>query len=424
MLEQLIFIITIFYLVTIFYKKMSKIILKKIEASKSEKKIISEEMKKATKIGMLDYFLAFMPIPKAKEFITELVRQWRKKTVSSFVDWKFENWEKRYYKEYNKEFRSALKITHKNEEIRIPQILIFDNIEKNLKLSQITLKIRKDSFILDEKEKKLTDIFFNKWKKYLRKYAHCSNGKNCRLTNIKGTKFELQYVRYENYVRTNLILDARKKKEDKTLRERVHSNGRLEELSDSKLANNLGINFLLFTEDGFLVLQKRSTEVAFRCGEICPSSSGTVDDNDFIQTESTLGEMPILRETCEELGVDKDKKNYKKLVFLGITRELVRGGEPEMFFFAETKYSKEHFKKECRDARDKDEHKNIMFFNFGEIGREALITKEKKQKFLSKIDEFFDEYLKNSADGEAITLKANLVLWIRYRLKEQKQNKV
>lgn len=127
------------------------------------------------------------------------------------------------------------------------------------------------------------------------------NDENLRLIGIskknKKLVLEVQPVEYQWYVHTNLVLDAKIGK-SVTLREFLHAHGKL---GESPLANNLGINILVFTADGSLIIKKRK-KVAFRMGELDPSASGTLCLTDLL-TSMTLDKYPILEKHWKNLAL-------------------------------------------------------------------------------------------------------------------------
>lgn len=327
-----------------------------------------------------------------------------------FVDWELPSWPVIYHKELD----LAVRLPYRGKEYLLPQVLFFDNINRDFELSRITLCLEEPPFKLNDKIYALTEDSFRRFSRTRRFY----NQENLRLVNITEAndrvKLSVQSVEYKDYARTNLLLDAKPGNKSQTLREYLHKNGGLENLNESPLGNNLGINILLLTADGTLVIQRRSKKVAFRQGEFFPSVSGTFSLHDVSNNEVSLEQMPILREACEETGVKIGDVPAGKMFFLGITRELIRGGEPDMFFFAETNLSEKDMRRNWNSARDRWESKNLLFYHFGDVGYKKLATDLEKYQFLLHVDSFLDKYLNNAG----VTLLTAVALWIRLRLGE------
>jgi hypothetical protein len=104
-------------------------------------------------------------------------------------------------------------------------------------------------------------------------------GNNARCVGIDAVAIHVQRVRFEDYIRTNLILDHRVGTRH-TLRERLHSDGSLDFLETSKLAIIIGINIIIVNAAGDVPLLVRSHEVAVRPGQVCSSASGAFEIGD------------------------------------------------------------------------------------------------------------------------------------------------
>lgn len=72
--------------------------------------------------------------------------------------------------------------------------------------------------------------------------------------------------------------------------------------------------------------------------ELAASISGAVTAND-VADGRPIQEHVIIREGLEELGLMRNEIVDESIKFLGLTRELLRGGKPEIFFAMETKLS-------------------------------------------------------------------------------------
>ena len=373
-----------------------------------------------TKDG-INYIIGLSGIPFPLEVIKEVIKIIEEEATPHFVDWKLENWPQIYHQELKK----CVKLPYKGKEHFLPQVLIFDNIEKNLNLSNIHFSLMQTHFSLRNEVRALTESSFEKLLNYLRRKRIFINEHKLRLVNIieecEKVTLIVQSVEYKYYVHTNLVLDAKPKGRDQTLREALHSSGKLEDLDKSSLADLLGINILLFTADGSLIMQKRSKKVAFRTGELCPSASGTLSLTDVpnVPNTITLKDMPKLREAFEEIGLITMDVPIDQIFFLGITRELIRGGTADMFFFAQTNLSEKDVIEKRKDARDRWESKKLIFFNFGSLARDDLNSQTKKHGFLSKVDDFIDKYI----DQSSIPLLTSVALWVKYRMEGNSDRK-
>ena len=139
------------------------------------------------------------------------------------------------------------------------------------------------------------------------------------------------------YVQSNLALAWLK--EDGTLNDEQLARGKqLVELARSPLANLCGINILLFSIDGFMILKKRGTQSRIRHGEICSPISGSMPVSALPEgSQRPIADLDLTKLACHEVGPHVANaliEMRSKPRFLGFTRELIRGGDPELFFSA------------------------------------------------------------------------------------------
>ena len=300
----------------------------------------------------------------------------------------------------------------------IPQILEIDNIDSTFSIGSIRFRTASDPYLLDSGMLGLSDALYKKYRWFLwtrlRKYY---NGQLLRLSSFtltrNGVILDSQPVFYESVCRTNLILDAREKAGLPSIRETVQGRGLLEPLASSQLANPLGVNFLLFTADGRAVLPKRSRRVVVRPTQLSPSFSG-----DFEYTDAGSGALRkgvLIREGFEEINLLEGHIKKEKVWFLGLTRELVRGGKPEMFFIAHTSLTAREYRELHRTARDKYEFaspRSWIFCPFGEAALKETLSEDDKYS----LKRTFEDLLINKGNSISVPLLTNLVLWLRQRL--------
>ncbi len=366
---------------------------------KDIKQNITRDLIKAVLSDSIDFIGSYIPMPKATA--TVLFQKFTKNPLEKFVDWKLKNWKEFYHQEKDFVFLQ----THEDISV-LPQILLIDNTDKKIKEEDILFQIEEKEFKIPPHIQDLTEKAFYEIKKELNYF----NEENVKLKQItkKGNKIVLQVqpVIYEEFVKTNLLMDAELDHKN-TLRKQLHSDGKLESLEDSPLANHLGINVLVFTANGSLVMTKRSELVAFRRGELAPTISGTIAIED-ITDGGSLQDMNKLREGFEELGIPKKILDQSKLHFLGITRELIRGGNPEIFFYVKTELTEMDFKTGWETAKDKWENRDLIFFPFGSFGRNAQ-KNEKKNK--EELHERISAFMKLHENNASLPLLTNIALW-------------
>jgi hypothetical protein len=354
-------------------------------------------------------FICGLPgVPVPLETLKTLFQLRRESSPYNFVDWELRNWMDIYCKQPG----NLVTLSYQGKEYRLPEVLILDNTSLMYSLSDVRLHLQPSLFQLRPEIRALTEIPFQRLAKVLR-YSNEENLRLVRITKKQGKlDLTLQRVLYEDYLRTNLVLDAKIQGMHDSLRQFLHHDRALENLNESPLANNLGINILLLTADGSLIIQQRSKKVALRRGEFCPSGSGTVSLED-VPEDITLDHMHKLREALEEIGIRSSDVGSQSIVLLGITRELIRGGEPEMFLSAVTSLSQEEVRAKQIHARDKWEVKKLAFHSLGRVALGPLGSSYATHEFLRAIDGFLDRFLEHAS----IPLLTNIALWADYRLK-------
>lgn len=234
------------------------------------------------------------------------------------------------------------------------------------------------------------------------------NGENARVVewNALTRTLVFQGSWYFDYLKTNLALDVPIPIVG-TLRQYVAEGGKLESLRASRLANAGGINGLIFTNDGHMIVQSRRDNVLIRPREICSGFSGTIDKSDIVHaiaSGGTLAEFDAPREMVEELGINADEIVTRG--FLGLTRELIRGGTPEMFYALDIALSADEVL--GRMPKDREGFVNRVFL--GPFAKVHLAEREADQLphyFWSLI-----RHVQSSSKGPlSVPLLTNMVLW-------------
>lgn len=339
--------------------------------------------------------------------LARLFRIRQEQSPLQYTDWVLERWTEIYADELSR----CLKFTYKANDQLLPQVLVLDNTIAGRRIDEFYLELDAQEYQLPEEVRAMTETAFRRRRQATGK--NYSDQENLRLCEIRdGIGLLVQKVRYEYYMRTNLVLDVKLDGQQESLRQYLHRGKKLESLRESPLANNLGVNILLFTADGSLVIQQRSHKVAFRAGEYCSSASGTFATGD-VRGHIAMSECHNLREAFEELGICSADIKENSLQFLGITRELIRGGEPELFFCASSVLSKADLLSKWRWAMDKSESRRLKFFSFGDGLVAAPLDELSKQvRFCRRFDDFLDKF-----GGKAsVPFLANVALWQKSRL--------
>lgn len=235
------------------------------------------------------------------------------------------------------------------------------------------------------------------------------DAENARLVDwdINARTLIFQGCHYFDYLQTNLSLDLPRPPLG-TLRQQLTVNGQLEPLCDSWLANATGINGLIFSNDGYMIFQQRSKNVLIRPGELCSGFSGTVDQIDVenaVAHGGFLCHLDVPREMVEELGIHRREIKFRH--FLGITRELIRGGTPEMFYALDVNLSCAEIL--SRIPRDKEGAIRPAYFGVYATSRlEAFAVNTLPANFSLLLGKLMEE------DGYvSVPFLTNLVLWFQ-----------
>jgi len=191
--------------------------------------------------------------------------------------------------------------------------------------------------------------------------------------NTESKTVTIQPATYFDQVGTNLTIDWASglinENPVSTIRNDIesHENCALPKLNTSILANTLGVAVVLVNDKSKEVLVPiRGSEQAIMAkgkGQFHCSASGVFELDDF---PSEIEELTfdifmkgMEKEIEEEIGLSADLYN---LVPLAFTRELVRGGKPQLFFIAKTDIDIRNIKTTMKNAQD-----NWEFINEDEL---------------------------------------------------------
>ena len=141
-----------------------------------------------------------------------------------------------------------------------------------------------------------------------------------------------------------------------SVREVYEYNSTVSPLSDSKLGNQIGINGLIFTRDGYLLLEKRGKKKATWKDKFAQPISLAMKEKDLGLNGGVLGAAPeCAEEAFKKIILKTVLKNYglteRDLVpfsmahnFFGIARDLLEGGKPNLYFYVVADMTAAEFK--------------------------------------------------------------------------------
>ena len=190
--------------------------------------------------------------------------------------------------------------------------------------------------------------------------------------NSSPLQLQFQAVEYFDFLKTNLSID-RERKGLATLRRSVSARaGKLTPFEGNPLANAVGLNGLGFSSDRFLICQVRHGKLAMRPNQVCSAFSGFLDYADITgaiaerRELARLSDVIVLREMAEELGTRIHlNSDVVERRFLGITRELARGGMAEILYATKLCVTAD----EILSRRRRDEEGTRIAVYFGEFAK-------------------------------------------------------
>lgn len=130
-----------------------------------------------------------------------------------------------------------------------------------------------------------------------------------------------------------------------TLREVYEYNSTVTPLKDSQLSNQIGLNGLIFTRDGYLLLEKRGRKKAVWKNKFAQPISLAMKTGDLLRPDDVIGpsaddsaenfKNTVLATVKKNFGLtEEDIVDFRApFNFLGVARDLLEGGKPNLCFF-------------------------------------------------------------------------------------------
>ena len=200
-----------------------------------------------------------------------------------------------------------------------------------------------------------------------------SNGVTIRLNDVAvdGNKLTLSTGRsqYFDMLITNRCMDYQLN-DLLSLRDVFESGKKVSRLSESQLGNQIGINGLIFTTDGYILVEKRGYHKAIWKNKFAQPISLAMKKSD-IKNFDADGKIAddaekvfkniILGTIKKNFGITENeilKFNLSKN-FFGIARDLLEGGKPNMYFYVTVNMTArqldEFLEKKAKDASSDNE---------------------------------------------------------------------
>lgn len=250
---------------------------------------------------------------------------------------------------YSTEYKALAKeIEFYNEGILIlPTVNVYTNISGECNLC----------FVDRNKFKELPPFIIGNGTEFLKAHLHSSTTNNVtiRLDNIKvddsnNVTLHTSRTYYFHMLLTNRCMDY-KLDCDMSVREIYEFKDTVSKLPESKLSNQIGINGMIITSDGYLLLEKRDhTKTTWKNKFAQPISLAlkatdlnlTVDDIITTNEEGNELLINVLKKTMKE-NFGLLAEDYEEIVlsknFLGMARDLLEGGKPNLYFYVVLKES-------------------------------------------------------------------------------------
>ena len=193
------------------------------------------------------------------------------------------------------------------------------------------------------------------------RYSQTSNNLTIRLDDIsvdgKNVTLHTSRTYYYHMLLTNRCMDY-KLDCDMSVREIYEFNKTVSYLHESKLSNQIGINGMIITKDGYLLLEKRDHKKTTWKNKFAQPISLALKASDLGLKNDTVMENSVEYANKKLLGVIKKtmkdnfgllENDYETLdlskTFLGLARDLLEGGKPNLYFVVTVNYTRDEFVK-------------------------------------------------------------------------------
>jgi hypothetical protein len=303
-----------------------------------------------------------------------------------------------------------IEITFAGRPFVVPAVFVHTPADDG-RLTQQSLEfaVSDDPFVL----KTALDAYVEPVRSLARKDSRLFDGTVVRLAALTTTSGVLKPANYFDALATNFAMDHKPKGRADSLREFVHADGHLEPLEESVLVNHVGIAIMVETSDGMLVAQQRSSRVANRPRSISASVSGALNWTDIWRAGEDVASLSTFltgayREALEELGIGIQSADVR---YLGTIRELLRGGKPEIYFFARTPLPSRELALRHRYAQGRHEAKTLRFHEFHSERIER--TDAARYQFQQRVENI----LEKTGDSANFTFVAGTLLTASYVLR-------
>jgi hypothetical protein len=262
--------------------------------------------------------------------------------------------------------------------------------------ARVQVTLRDDQFKLNNEIQGLTEPALQAYLAFLkqRDRPEPRPDLNLRIANWheveNNTEITVQPVSYFDHIRTNLTMDYVHEAGGYCLRESVHTDGRLEPIGRTSLADHLGIDTLLFSVDGHLIVSRRSRRLAVTVGKLGCVGAGALKLSDFpkYRRRVALPKLNLLRELFEETTLTESDIDLDSLHILGVGRDLLRGGKPQLFLSVRSLLTADRILRKWESAETYYEHKKLIAIPLGKPALNDHMSKEDLLELRVTISDF------------------------------------
>lgn len=304
----------------------------------------------------------------------------------------------------------------KNGRLLLPSVSVFTNTRGvTITFEDSTEKYAMPSFLQENAAKLLS----------AHKASNVSNGKTIRLNDFsyEDSHLVLKTKRsdYIQMLMTNRCMDF--DIDGMSVRTLYEHGTAVSPLSKSKLCNQIGINGLVYTNDGYLLIEKRGRKKAVWKNKFAQPISLALKLSDVkTNADGKIGATPADAEECFKNVIAKTLRGNFGLVadstdkkgdynfelsknFMGIARDLLEGGKPNLYFYVKVDMSaaelKQYLETNSQLAARVSEARNQLSHGV------AHSTHNDYKTYLAQIEENYKEKLKLLITEGLLTVAAN-----------------
>lgn len=328
------------------------------------------------------------------------------------VDKTKKKYENPYKDEYSDDYKARqrdVNFFYQDGRLFLPNVSIFANVLGNVRVQ-----------FDDSTDYHVLPHFMNEYAVELLQAHETSKFSNNTTIRLSGADYKdgiltIKTCRsyYYDMLITNRCMDF-KLSGGVTLRAMFESGSTVSKLENSRLGNQIGINGLIFTKDGYILVEKRGRKKSVWKNKFAQPISLAMKEVD-LGVKGAISNTPEAAENCFKNIILKTVKNNFGLTendineftlsnnFMGIARDLLEGGKPNAYFYVVANMT----------ARELQTFIQDKFRTSSELGAKEKISpsvtldKLESEYYLIKYEDIFVDY------DYALEIKARKILRIK-----------